>query len=134
LCKLLSVKNSYKTHDLKLLIIIETFKQWCHYLKKSSHSIEILTDHNNLCEFINIKMLNKKQTQWAVKLAVFNFVILHRSSKINFVNASLRCSNYVKIISKNINKLLLILQKKLTTMSTTMSKSLMIISYFETVC
>jgi len=60
LCKLLSAKNSYKTHNLKLLIIVETFKQWHHYLEKSSHSIEILTDHNNLCEFMNVKMLNKR--------------------------------------------------------------------------
>ena len=83
---------------------------------------------------MNVKMLNKKQTQWGVKLAVFNFVILYRSNKINFVNASLKCSDYVKIISKNIDKLLSMLQKKLTTMSATMSKSLMIISYLETVC
>jgi len=63
LCKLLSAKNSYKTCDLKFLIIVETFKQWHHYLEKSSHSIEILTDHNNLCEFMNVKMLNERQAQ-----------------------------------------------------------------------
>jgi len=63
LCKLLSAKDSYKTHNLKFLIIVKTFKQWCHYLKRSSHSIEILTDHNNLCEFMNVKMLNERQTQ-----------------------------------------------------------------------
>jgi len=63
LWKLLSTKNNYKTYNLKLLIIVETFKQWCHYLEKSSHLIEILTDHNNLCEFMNVKMLNEKQAQ-----------------------------------------------------------------------
>ena len=61
LCKLLSAKDSYKTHNLKFLIIVETFKQWCHYLERSSHSIEILTDHNNLHEFMNVKMLNERQ-------------------------------------------------------------------------
>jgi len=83
---------------------------------------------------MNVKTLNEKQTQWAVKLIVFDFVILHKSDKINFVNASLRCSDYIKIINENIDKFLLTLQKKLTTMSTTISKSLMIISYLEIVC
>jgi len=134
LCKLLSVKDSYKTHNLKFLVIVETFKQWCHYLKKSSHSIKILTDHNNLCEFMNVKMLNKRQTQWAVKLTVFDFVILHRLSKINFVNALLRCSNYIRVISESIDRFLSTLQRKLAVMSAIMFKFLMIISCFETVC
>jgi len=120
--------------DLKLLIIIETFKQWHHYLEKSSHSIEILTNHNNLCEFINVKMLNKKQTQWTVKLAVFNFVILHRLSKINFIDVLSRHLDYVKVISESIDKFLSTLQKKLTAMFATMFKFLTIISCFETVC
>ena len=102
-------KTSYKTYDLKFLVIIEVFKQWCHYLEESSHSIKILIDHNNLCEFMNVKMLNKRQTQWVVKFIVFNFVILHRLSKINLINMLLRCSDYVKIISENINRLLSIL-------------------------
>jgi len=83
---------------------------------------------------MNVKMLNKRQAQWVVKLAVFNFVILHRLSKINFVNASLRHSNYVKIISESIDKLLLTLQRKLTAMFATMFKFSAIISHLVTVC
>ena len=66
-------------------------------------------NYNNLCKFINVKILNLKQTKWAVKLAAFNFVILHKSDKINLTNILLRCSDYIKIINENINKLLLIL-------------------------
>ncbi len=130
----MSVKDSYKTHDLKFLVIVETFKQWHHYLEKSSYLIEILIDYNNLCEFINVKMLNERQAQWAVKFVVFNFVILHRLSKINSVNALLRCSDYIKIISENIDKFLSTLQRKLAAIFATMFKSLTIISCFETVC
>jgi len=61
-------------------------------------------------------------------------VILHRSDKINLVDASLRHSDYVKIISENIDRFLSTLQKKLAAMFTTMSKFLTIISCFETVC
>ena len=73
--KLSSMKNNYKMHNLKLLAIVETFKQWCHYLKNNKYSVEILTDHNNLHEFINIKTLNKKQAQWAVKLLLWSELI-----------------------------------------------------------
>jgi len=57
--KLSSAEESYETHDLELLVIVEAFKQWHHYLEKSTHSVKVLTDHNNLCGFMNIKMLNE---------------------------------------------------------------------------
>jgi len=60
--KLSSVKESYETHDLELLVIVEVFKQWHHYLERSTHSVKVLTDHNNLCEFMHVKMLNERQT------------------------------------------------------------------------
>jgi len=47
---------------------------------------------------------------------------------------SSRCSDYIKIINKNIDKFLSTLQKKLAAMSATMFKFLMIISHLETVC
>jgi len=132
--KLLSTENNYETYNLKFLIIVEAFKQWCYYLEESSHSIEILIDHNNLCEFMNVKMLNKRQAQWTVKLAVFNFVILHRLSKINLINVSLKSSNYIKIISESIDRFLSTLQRKLTAISAIMFKFSVIISCLETVC
>jgi hypothetical protein len=85
--KLFSAEESYETHDLELLVIVEAFKQWHHYLEKSTHSVKVLTDHNNLCGFMNIKMLNEQQTQWAVRLAAFDFVIKHRLSKTNLTDA-----------------------------------------------
>ena len=130
----MSAENNYKTYNLKLLTIIETFKQWHHYLKESSYLIEVLIDHNNLCEFINVKMLNSRQAKWAVKLAAFNFVILHRLSKINLTDVLLRHSDYIKIISKSIDRFLSTLQRKLAAMPATIPKSLMTISCLEAVC
>ncbi len=63
LWKLFSAEKSYETHDLELLVIVEAFKQWHHYLERSIHSVKVLTDHNNLHEFMNVKMLNEWQTQ-----------------------------------------------------------------------
>ncbi len=83
---------------------------------------------------MNIKMLNEQQTQWAVRLAAFDFVIKHRLSKTNSTNAPLRRSDYVEVISENIDRLLSTLQRKLAAMPATMFKFLVIISHLETVC
>jgi len=83
---------------------------------------------------MNIKMLNEQQTQWAVRLAAFDFVIKHRSDKTNLTDTSSRRSDYVEAISESIDRLLSTLQRKLAAMSATMLKFLMIISHLETIC
>jgi hypothetical protein len=127
-------KESYETHDLELLVIVEVFKQWHHYLERSTHSVKVLTDHNNLCEFMHVKMLNERQTWWAVRLTAFDFVIMHRSDKTNPADAPSRCSDYVKATGESISRLLSTLQRKLAAMPATMPKSSVIISHLETVC
>ena len=82
---------------------------------------------------MNIKTLNEWQTQWAVRLAAFDFVIKHRLSKTNPADASSRRSDYVEAISESIDRLLSTLQRKLAAMSATMFKFSMIISHLETV-
>jgi len=79
-------------------------------------------------------MLNEQQAQWAVRLAVFDFVIKHRLNKTNLTDALSRYSDYVEAISKSIDKLLSMLQRKLAAMSATMLKFSVIISHLETVC
>jgi len=59
---------------------------------------------------------------------------MHRLNKTNLADALLRCSDYIKATGESISKLLLTLQRKLTAMSATMLKFLMIINHFETVC
>ena len=58
--KMISSENRYKMHNQKLLVIVIIFKHWCHYLKDSYQIIEILTDHNNLQEFMKVKELNRR--------------------------------------------------------------------------
>ena len=59
--KIISTKRNYETYDQKLLTIIICFKHWKHYLKNNSESIEILIDHNNLKNFMNVQILNDRQ-------------------------------------------------------------------------
>ena len=110
---MISTKQNYKTHDQKLLIIINLFKQWKHYSKNNSYSIEIWCDHNNFKNFMRQKKLNFKQARWALKLIVYDFEIFHRSKIKNSTNESSRRSNYENISSLNM-KLLSTLQNKLT--------------------
>ncbi len=73
--KMIPAENWYETHDGKLLVIIEVFKTWRHYLEGCKHDILVLTDHNNLQRFIDMKSLSSKQVQCAQKLSKYHFRI-----------------------------------------------------------
>ncbi|SJL05245.1 related to TY3B TY3B protein [Armillaria ostoyae] len=47
-----NAKLNYNTHNKELLAIFEAFKYWCHYLKGSVDSINVVTDHKNLEYFL----------------------------------------------------------------------------------
>ncbi len=110
---MINVKRNYETYDQKLLVIVTMFKHWWYYVKDNYHTVEVLTDHNNLKSFINVQKLNERQVKWIMRLLICNFEITHRSEKTNSINVSSRWSDYK---SKNIfaNYLLLTLQRKLT--------------------
>ncbi len=110
---MIDVERNYETHDQKLLVIVAMFKHWQHYVKDNYHTVEVLTDHNNLKSFMNVQELNERQVKWIMKLLICNFEITHRSEKTNSINASSRWSDYK---NENIfaNCLLLTLQRKLT--------------------
>ncbi len=110
---MIDVERNYEIHDQKLLVIVAMFKHWWHYMKDNYHTVEVLTDHNNLKSFMNVQKLNKRQLKWIIRLSICNFEIVHRSEKTNSINASSRWSDYK---NENIfaNHLLLTLQRKLT--------------------
>ena len=62
--KMIPAKTWYKTHDGELLVIVEAFKTWRHYLKDCKHKVLVLTDQNNLRYFINTKNLSSRQIRW----------------------------------------------------------------------
>ncbi len=67
--KMIPAKTWYKTHDQELLAIGEAFKTWCHYLEGYKYEVLVLTDHNNLRQFMDTKSLSSRQVRWAQKLA-----------------------------------------------------------------
>ena len=59
--KMIPIETWYKTHNQKLLAIIEAFKTWRHYLKGCRYKVFVFTDHNNLCQLIDTKSLSSYQ-------------------------------------------------------------------------
>ena len=59
--KMIPAKTRYETHNGELLAIVEAFKTWQHYLEDCKHKIFVLTDYNNLCQFIDTKSLSSEQ-------------------------------------------------------------------------
>ena len=55
----------YETHNAKLLVIVEAFKNWRHYLESCQYEVLVLTNHNNLCRFMDTKSLSPRQVRWA---------------------------------------------------------------------
>ncbi len=110
---MINIKRNYETYDQKLLVIVTMFKHWWYYVKNNYHTVKVLTNHNNLKNFMNVWELNKRQVRWIMRLLICNFEIAHRSEKTNSINASSRWSDYK---NENIfaNHLLLTLQRKLT--------------------
>ena len=61
---------------------------------------------------MNVKSLNERQIKWAVKLAAYNFVILHHPGKSNPADAPSRQPDYQEK-EQVMNHLLPSLQQKL---------------------
>ena len=73
----------YKTYDADLLAVFEAFKTWKHYLKGCKHKVLVLTNHNNLCRFMDTKNLSSRQVRWASKLSRYHFRIDYCQGKAN---------------------------------------------------
>ncbi len=91
---IIDIKRNYETYDQKLLIIVAMFKHWWHYVEDSYHTVKVLTDHNNLKNFMNVWKLNERQVKWVMRLLICDFEIAHKSGKTNSINASSRWSDY----------------------------------------
>ena len=74
---------NYDIHDKEMSAIVDSFKQWEHWLIDSLHPTLIYTDHRNLEYFTMMKVLNRWQAQWADYLSLFNFKIIYHPGREN---------------------------------------------------
>lgn len=56
--KKILAETQYKIYNQEFLAIIKAFNTWRYYLEVCKYEILILTDHNNLHWFIDIKRLS----------------------------------------------------------------------------
>ena len=82
---MIPAKTWYETHDGEFLAIVKAFKTWRHYLEGCKYEVFVLTDHNNLRRFMDIKSLSSRQVCWAQKLSQYHFQIDYCQGKANVV-------------------------------------------------
>ena len=80
---MIPAETRYETHDGKFLAIVEAFKTWQYYLEGCKHEVLVLTDHNNLCCFMDTKSLSSRQVRWAQELSRYHFRINYCQGKAN---------------------------------------------------
>lgn len=61
--KMIFAKTRYRTHDDELLTIVEAFKTWRHYLEGCRYEVLVLSNHNNLYRFMDIKSSSSYQVR-----------------------------------------------------------------------
>jgi hypothetical protein len=105
-------EQNYEVHDAELLAIVESFKEWRHYLEGAAHTVEVLCDHSNLKYFMTTKSLSRRQARWAERLAAFDFDIKYRKGGTNPADGPSRRPDY-KSNSTGDKLLLPVLQQKL---------------------
>ena len=76
-------KTRYKTYNGELLAIAEAFITCWYSLKSCKHKVFVLSNHNNLCRFMDTKSLSFTQVCWAQKLSKYYFRINYCQGKVN---------------------------------------------------
>src|SRR5207248_10644892 len=74
---------NYDIHDKEMSAIVDSFKQWEHWLIGSLHPVLVYTDHKNLEYFTMMKVLNRRQARWADYHSLFDFKIIFRPGREN---------------------------------------------------
>lgn len=73
--KMILKETWYETYNQELLAVVKAFKTLHHYLETCKFEVFVLTDYNNLRQFMNTKSLSSRQVQWAKKLSRYHFQI-----------------------------------------------------------
>ena len=76
---------NYSVYDKELLAIVESFKNWRHFLIHSTEEVQVFCDHNNLKFFRTTQLLKPRHARWAEFLSEFSFKISHIPGKDNSV-------------------------------------------------
>ena len=87
-------KHNYRTKDQEMLTIVMSLWHWCHYTKGVTYPVQVLTDHNNLADFLTKKTLSGCDTCWWEIFSAYHLKILHRPGRLNPADAPSRWPDY----------------------------------------
>jgi len=81
--RFLPAELNHDVHDKEMVVIVNCFQEWRHFLMGAPEQIVVYTDHKNLEYFNTTKLLNRRQARWAEILSEFNFKIIYRPGEGN---------------------------------------------------
>jgi len=73
----------YPIYDKEFMAIVESFKEFRHYLMGSKHRVKVYTDHKNISYFATTQTLSARQIRYAETLSSFDYEIIHRKGSEN---------------------------------------------------
>lgn len=76
-------KRNYEIYDREMLAFCEALKDWRHFLEGLANPFEVWTDHANLQYWRTSQHLTRRQARWALLLADFNFILIHKPGTAN---------------------------------------------------
>jgi RNase H-like domain found in reverse transcriptase/Reverse transcriptase (RNA-dependent DNA polymerase)/Integrase zinc binding domain/Integrase core domain/Chromo (CHRromatin Organisation MOdifier) domain len=88
--KLNAAELNYGIPDQEMLAIVESCKEWRHYLEWSQQRNQVITDHLNLRYFYTLSQVNRRQARWAEHLAAYDLEIVYRPGAQNPADAPSR--------------------------------------------
>jgi hypothetical protein len=87
-----------------MLAITEALKDWCQFLARLDDPFEIWTNHRNLEFWRTTQHLTRRQARWALLLADYNFVLVHKPGKKNGIADSLSCPSRFQVTDAKDNQ------------------------------
>jgi len=81
--KLSPAECKYDIYDKELMAIIKALKEWRPECEMAEHTLQLITNHNNLEYFMSKKLLNRRPARWAQFLLRFDYELVYRPGKSN---------------------------------------------------
>ncbi len=76
-------ERNYKIHNAERLAIVESFRDWRHYLEKPYHILDVPTDHSNIHVFMSKHKVTQRLVRWSLDLSAFDFWLVNRKRTLD---------------------------------------------------
>ena len=76
-------EHNYPIYNKELLVVVQAFEAWWHYLEGAENPVDVWTDYKNLEWFHSSQKLNHWQAWWSLFLLHFKYKLMHKVGVIN---------------------------------------------------